>query len=194
MVFLGMGMHVHGQENLPPGPGQTLILEACVQCHDLRAIVSQQKSESDWRRSVNEMIWRGAPLMPGEMDILTRYLSTTFGAQQPVRAAIQKLSPPPVAQKDKFAKYLPPGPGRALVIEECARCHDLAITVVSRKTPEFWRRSVEQMARLGARLNGSEIQVVADYLARAFSPDDPIPQELRKPFTFRVNLPKGKNP
>lgn len=178
--------------SLPPGPGVPILLEACVQCHDLDAISTQRKSEAGWRRTVNEMIWRGAPMMPGEADVLTKYLAMAFSAEQTHRSASSKLAPAP--QNDKLAKYLPPEPGRALVLGACVQCHDLTITVVQRKTLEGWRRSVDQMAHLGAKLNGREIQLVAEYLARAFGPDDPIPQELRKPFTFRVNLPKGKNP
>ncbi len=150
------------QESLPPGPGQSIVLDACVQCHDLHWIVSQRKTESAWRRTVNEMIWRGAPLMPGEADVVTRYLSSMGEAKRETRSA---------NTNDQFAKYLPPGPGRALVIGSCVQCHDLGITVAQRKTADAWRRSVEQMARLGARLNGSEIQVVTKYLARAFGPD-----------------------
>jgi mono/diheme cytochrome c family protein len=144
-----------GAQTLPPGPGKELVLTACVQCHDLRWIVSQKKSETGWRRTVNEMVWRGAPLIPGDVDVITHYLSTA--AQSPSTAA---------ASHD--ASKLPPGPGRNLVIAACVQCHDLGVTTSQRKTAEEWRRSVEQMAHLGAKLNGREIVVVAQYLAREF--------------------------
>lgn len=165
---------VAAQENLPPGPAVPLILDACVQCHDLRAVVSQRKTETAWRRTVDEMIWRGAPLIPGEADVIARYLSSTFGTQQSA-PTVQSHQP----NNDPLAKYLPPGPGRGLVIAACVSCHDLATTITQRMTPQAWRRSVEQMARLGARLNGSEIRVVATYLARSFGPDNPVPKEIR---------------
>ena len=150
------------QDNLPPGPGQPLVLEACVQCHDFKWIVAQRKTEAAWRRTVDEMIWRGAPLMPGEADVVTRYLLSLGDAKRETRTA---------TTNDQFAKDLPPGPGRALVLSACVQCHDLGVTVAQRKTREGWRRSVEQMARLGAHLNGSEIQVVTKYLAHAFGPN-----------------------
>jgi len=65
------------------------------------------------------------------------------------------------------------------VIAACVQCHDLGITVSQRKTREGWQRSVEQMARLGARLNGTEAHTVTAYLARAFGPATPLPQEIR---------------
>ena len=144
-----------GAQTLPSGPGKELVLTACVQCHDLRWIVAQKKSEAAWRRTVNEMVWRGAPLVPGDVDVITRYLS----------AAVQSPSTG-VASHDE--SKLPPGPGRNLVVAACVQCHDLGVTTSQRKTADGWRRSVEQMAHLGARLNGREILVVADYLATYF--------------------------
>jgi mono/diheme cytochrome c family protein len=131
---------------------QELLLEACVQCHDLRPIVTQKKSEAAWRRTVNEMIWRGAPLMPGEADAVVRYLSHE---QRPREG------------RDVAATALPAGRGRELVLGACVQCHGLDLTVNARKSPGDWRRSVEQMARLGAKLTGSEIRIVAKYLASA---------------------------
>ena len=55
--------------------GQVLMNEACVQCHDVRIIVSQRKTAAAWRRTINEMIWKGAPLMADEVPILAEYLA-----------------------------------------------------------------------------------------------------------------------
>ncbi len=136
-------------------PERTLVLEACVQCHDLKAITSQKKSEAAWRRTVNEIIWRGAPLMPGEADAITKYLTSWSAGVPPAPAG-------------RPARPLPPGAGRELVTRSCVQCHDLEVTTTQRKTADEWRRSVEQMARLGARLTGDEIQIVSRYLAGAF--------------------------
>jgi mono/diheme cytochrome c family protein len=155
------------QESLPAGAGRSLVLESCVQCHDLRAIVVQRKSEPAWRRSVNEMIWRGAALKPGEADVVTRYLATSFGNDRPSPAAAQH--PLPASRGEStLARLLPPGRGRALVLGACVQCHDLAVTVTQRKTLPEWRTSVEQMVRLGSKLNGDEIRVVSRYLASSF--------------------------
>ena len=142
-------------QELPPGQGRTLVLEACVQCHDTRALVTQRKSEGGWRQTVNEMIWRGAPLLPGEVDVLAKYLAESGRPARSDRASR------PVAD-------LPPGRGRELVLAACVQCHDLALTTTARKSRDEWRRSVEQMARLGAKLNGTEVQVVTNYLWRTF--------------------------
>src|SRR6266852_6771802 len=142
-------------QTLPPGPGKDIVLSACVQCHDLRWIVSQKKSETAWRRTVNEMVWRGAPLVPGDVDDITHYLSA------PTR-------PPSTAAVAHDESNLPLGPGRSLVLATCVQCHALGVTTSQRKTADQWRTSVERMAHLGAKLNGREIVIVAQYLAREF--------------------------
>jgi cytochrome c5 len=63
---------------LPEGPGRDLILQSCVQCHDVGIIISQRKTTAAWRRTVNEMIWRGAPLMADEAEVVINYLVASF--------------------------------------------------------------------------------------------------------------------
>ena len=142
---------------LNPGPGKDLVLTACVQCHDLRWVESQHKSEAAWRRTVNEMVWRGAPLMPGDVDVITRYLSTPL-----------TLPPLPASGEKDGVRGLPPGDGRDLVIATCVQCHGLETTTSQRKTLKEWHESVERMAHLGAKLNGREIETVTQYLAKEF--------------------------
>jgi mono/diheme cytochrome c family protein len=81
-----------GAQYLPAGEGRTLMLQGCVQCHDQRNSVSQRKTEAGWRRTVNEMIWRGAPLMADEAETITRYLAESFGPGKPVPDALKKKS------------------------------------------------------------------------------------------------------
>ncbi len=166
-------------EGLPSGAGQALLLEACVQCHDLRPVTSQRKTAAGWRRSVNEMIWRGAPLMPGEAEVLSRYLAASFGTREQTSiSAVRRAGAGPSKEDD--SRFLPPGHGRALVLKACLKCHGVVTTVSQRKTREGWRRSVHQMVAIGAPLVGGESEVLTDYLAAAFGPDDPVPDALKK--------------
>ncbi len=139
--------------------GKQLVLETCVQCHDFKWIDSQKKSETAWKQTVNTMIWRGAPLKPGEAEVIAKYLAER-GAGSPAGPGPLRVDP----------TSLPEGAGRDLVLSQCVQCHDLSITATQHKTLREWRRSVDEMVRLGAKLNGSEIQTVARYLAQAFGP------------------------
>ena len=79
-----------GAQYLPAGRGRELMLQGCVQCHDLRNSVSQRKTEAAWRRTVDEMIWRGAPLMADEAEVVTKYLTDSFGPNKPIPDALKK--------------------------------------------------------------------------------------------------------
>jgi len=72
------------EDYLPEGEARNLILQGCVQCHELRNTVSQRKTASGWRRTVNEMIWRGAPLDADETETIIKYLAVSFGPDKPL--------------------------------------------------------------------------------------------------------------
>jgi len=166
--------------SLPEGAGRALMLQACVQCHDFKSIVSQRKTADAWRRTVNEMIWRGAPLMADEAAILTDYLAAAFKPESSSSSKTATKTPEPKAEENQWAKYLPAGEGRSLVLQACVQCHDLK-TVVARRAPAAsWRRSVNEMVVLGARLTAGEAAIVAKYLAASFGPEVPAPEELKK--------------
>ena len=78
------------EDYLPDGQGRDLVLAACVQCHDLRNTVMQRKTATSWRRTVDEMIWRGAPLMVDEAGTVTRYLVESFGPDKPIPEKLKK--------------------------------------------------------------------------------------------------------
>lgn len=158
------GIAAHAEAQLPEGSGRSLVLEACVQCHDVEPIVSQRKTAEGWRRSVSEMVWRGAQLVGDEPDVLTRYLAASFGPDAP---PVQPL-PSPGRAADVDAQLLPPGDGRELVLSACVACHDLEPIVTVRRSEADWQRSIAQMIQLGVNLMGDEVQLLTQYLTDAF--------------------------
>ena len=74
---------------LPEGEARDVIFQACVQCHDLRNTVSQRKTAAAWKRTVDEMIWRGAPLTAVEAETIAKYLATSFGPDKPIPEELQ---------------------------------------------------------------------------------------------------------
>ena len=188
VLFIAMGAwsSASGQKDeaatLPEGAGRALMLQACVQCHDFKCIVSQRKTPAAWRRAVNEMIWRGAPLMADEAAVLADYLSGAFGTESATTSSSKAAAKTaaPKAEDSQWAKYLPSGEGRSLVAQACARCHDLKSVVARRAPAAGWRRTVNEMVILGAPLTAGEMTVVARYLAASFGPEVPIPEELKR--------------
>lgn len=90
----------YGWSNLlPPGEGRGLIVNSCANCHNLKIVVVARKSPVDWKKSVDDMIQRGAPVFPEEIKPITDYLSKAFSPEVPklvnvntaTRADIEKL-------------------------------------------------------------------------------------------------------
>jgi competence ComEA-like helix-hairpin-helix protein len=68
---------------LPPGPGRDSVTTTCVTCHGLKLVVLGRKSPPEWAKAVNDMIQRGAPVFPDEIEPLVQYLSKSFPADLP---------------------------------------------------------------------------------------------------------------
>src|SRR5258705_1659832 len=81
-----------GATSLPEGDARTIILSGCVQCHNLANTASQRKTADRWRRTVNEMIWRGAPLTADEAETIIKYLAVSLGSNKTIPAVVKKES------------------------------------------------------------------------------------------------------
>ena len=173
IVLVALASGVQAQPlQLPEGEGRELLIETCVQCHDLRPVVTQRKSPESWQRTVHEMIWRGAPLYPGEALLVARYLAQAFGEDAGPPAPVGSSSaaapaPAAAAANEEAARSLPAGEGRELLLAACVQCHSLETTTALRKSAVEWRHSVELMVAVGARLNGRDQETLIAYLASA---------------------------
>jgi mono/diheme cytochrome c family protein len=59
---------------LPDSEGKGLILGNCVQCHSIRYVTEIRKDAGGWRRTVTDMIARGAQITKEEAEIIVQYL------------------------------------------------------------------------------------------------------------------------
>ena len=77
--------------------------------------------------------------------------------------------------KDKDAETveLPEGEGKVILERACTTCHDLGglKDFKGNYTEELWRDLIVDMVRVGAKLNGNEINILAKYLAEHFGPE-----------------------
>jgi hypothetical protein len=64
--------------DLPPGPVQTKMNTACLECHDARIIVQQRLSKAAWTKEVDKMIRWGAVVDPADREAFIDYLSSNF--------------------------------------------------------------------------------------------------------------------
>ena len=72
-----------------------------------------------------------------------------------------------------WATLLPAGEGKEETQQLCSSCHNLQKTVLSRKTPQEWERSVYDMITRGAQIFPDEAEKIIKYLAQNFNTTKP---------------------
>jgi hypothetical protein len=76
---------------LPPGNGHGAVVASCTGCHSLKVIVTARRSPSDWAATVNDMIQRGAPVFPDEIESMTSFLAKSFALTVPPLANVNTV-------------------------------------------------------------------------------------------------------
>lgn len=71
---------------------------------------------------------------------------------------------------DQWTAMLPAGDGQQETKELCSNCHNLQKIVQSRKTPQEWERSVNDMLARGAQIFPDEAEKITKYLSASFPP------------------------
>ncbi|WP_433974800.1 c-type cytochrome [Tunturiibacter lichenicola] len=72
-----------------------------------------------------------------------------------------------------FAQNLPDGTGKAEFIHNCLDCHSAGMVLRAKKTPDEWRKSVDDMAARGSDGSKEDIDKVVVYLDKYFATDRP---------------------
>jgi len=78
------------------------------------------------------------------------------------------------------AQGLPDAPEKALVLQHCSGCHDLAWIERSGATEAGWEERIRRMIRAGATIPRDKVPEVAAYLAKAL-PERLRPQSSKTP-------------
>ena len=76
---------------------------------------------------------------------------------------------------DPWTAMLPAGDGQQETKELCGSCHNVQKIVQSRKTPQEWERTVNDMLARGAQIFPDEAEKITKYLSQSFPPDKPAP-------------------
>jgi hypothetical protein len=77
---------------------------------------------------------------------------------------------PSALSADQWTDMLPKGDGQEETKELCGGCHNLQKVVQSRKTPQEWERSVNDMLARGAQIFPDEAEKITKYLSVSFPP------------------------
>ena len=55
------------QKDFPEAPAKEYVTKICLQCHEAAQLLSQKKTESDWKSTVARMAQKGVPHPPNSM-------------------------------------------------------------------------------------------------------------------------------
>jgi cytochrome c5 len=134
-----------GQESPRPERGEQIMNASCTRCHDLRPIETQALDEAGWSKVVKSKVEQGAEVKAEDVPLLVEFLVKRHGP-------------------------LPDGPGKAILLDICTRCHDLQRVRRERNTAEGWLEILESMLNEGAPLPEKDLPELLRYLARNFGP------------------------
>lgn len=72
-----------------------------------------------------------------------------------------------------WKSLMPDGEGKDVTMQLCGTCHNMQKTVVSRKSPQEWERTVYDMVTRGAQIFPDEAEQIIKYLSRNFNTSKP---------------------
>ena len=67
------------QKDFPDGPAKEYVNKICLQCHEPAQLLSQKRSESDWKATVARMALKGVPAPSEQYDAIAVYMAKNFG-------------------------------------------------------------------------------------------------------------------
>ena len=84
LFFLGWGLPLAAQDDLPEGKGKETLENTCSECHGLDKVLSALRSRERWRTIAIEMRSKGATMSDSELDTLVEYLFQYFGTVEKI--------------------------------------------------------------------------------------------------------------
>lgn len=68
-------------DKFPDGPGKTVLMKVCTQCHSADPIASLQRTRDEWKDTIDAMKGYGAEATDEDLGIILDYLVKNFGKQ-----------------------------------------------------------------------------------------------------------------
>jgi competence ComEA-like helix-hairpin-helix protein len=100
------------QKDFPEGPAKEYVSKICLQCHEPSMLLSQRKSESDWKLTVSRMAQKGVPGTTEQYDAIAAYMAKNFAkAEDSSKINMNKATPDEIVA----AIGLTPDEAKALV-------------------------------------------------------------------------------
>ncbi len=79
---------------LPDGKGKAEFVNSCTACHKANTVTGVRKTPGEWKKTVAEMVSRGASGSKEDLDNILLYLDTFYSKDQPAPAAAASTATP----------------------------------------------------------------------------------------------------
>jgi len=66
------------QNDFPDGPAKEYVNKICLQCHQASQLLSQRRTESDWKTTVARMATKGFAAPAEQYDAIAAYMAKNF--------------------------------------------------------------------------------------------------------------------
>jgi len=66
------------QKDFPDGPAKEYVNKICLQCHEPAQLLSQKRTEADWKATVARMALKGIAGPPEQYDAIAAYMAKNF--------------------------------------------------------------------------------------------------------------------
>jgi cytochrome c5 len=156
--FVLRGAWAQQDVSSPREDGAEVVRVACTQCHNASVFMQLRQGPDGWRRVVYAMVLRGAPVQPGDVDLVVSYLASHYG----IANFLTNIRPPATLQ-------LPDGSGRDLVEQRCTLCHSLERAAGTRRTRSEWDAILKRMVLIGAPISPNDERLIGIYLKEKVS-------------------------
>src|ERR1700679_3306265 len=107
---------------------------------------------------------------------MNRKLQVVFGAMRALLCGLCLASA-------AFAQNVPDDTGKAEFIHNCLDCHSAGMVLRAKKTPDEWRKNVDDMAARGSDGSKEDIDKVVVYLDTYFATDKSGPAPVAQSTT-----------
>ena len=70
------------QKDFPEAPAKEYVTRICLQCHEAAQLLSQKRTEADWKATVARMAQKGVSAPTEQFDAVAAYMAKYFGKQE----------------------------------------------------------------------------------------------------------------
>jgi competence protein ComEA len=81
-LFSLLILPARAQKDFPDAPAKEFVNKICLQCHEPAQLLTQKRTESDWKKTIARMSQKGIPGTPEQYDAITAYMAKNFGKEE----------------------------------------------------------------------------------------------------------------